>query len=179
MSDIYKRECRYSSPRQVPPSDLCSSLIISKLFNLTAQRDQNLSIQIAKDSRSLATSSARDSTSMKTIAAVTMIFLPGTFIATLLALPSFEWSDNQLSVRRDFWIYWAITIPLTLLTLLIWLAWSNWKTQIESQVDKNERDAVAANFPSSMVFADEDTCSENTSAGEFRERWLWFRNRSS
>jgi hypothetical protein len=110
---------------------------------LTAQRDQNISILIAKDSRSLAISSKRDSTAMKTIAAVTMVFLPGTFVATVLALPAFQWQPHRgLAVHRQFWIYWVITIPLTLLTLLIWLLWSRWRAREELQAEQEARDDV-------------------------------------
>lgn len=58
-----------------------ATLMVQTMFTLTTQRDQNLSIQIAQDSRTLARKATRDSTSMKAIAAVTMCFLPGTFIA--------------------------------------------------------------------------------------------------
>jgi len=72
-----------------------ASIVIQGIFNLIAQRDQNMSISIAKDSKMLAEQSQRiaheskvlaekskrDSTSMNSIAAVTIFFLPGTFVA--------------------------------------------------------------------------------------------------
>jgi hypothetical protein len=58
-----------------------ASIQVHGLFNLIAQRDQHTNIAIARDSRTLAEESKRDSTSMKAIAAVTMVFLPGTFTA--------------------------------------------------------------------------------------------------
>ena len=58
-----------------------ANIVVQALFNITAQRDQNLSIKIARDSHSLAKASIRDATSMKAIAAVTIFFLPGTFVA--------------------------------------------------------------------------------------------------
>lgn len=82
---------------------------------------------------------------MKTIAAVTMVFLPGTFVATVLALPAFQWQPHHnLAVHRQFWIYWVITIPLTLLTLLIWLVWSRWKAREELQAEQKARDDVTS-----------------------------------
>lgn len=51
------------------------------LLAVIAQRDQQFSIQLAKDSKEIATASKRDSSMMKAIAAVTMFFLPGTFTA--------------------------------------------------------------------------------------------------
>ncbi|KAF2834533.1 hypothetical protein M501DRAFT_922224, partial [Patellaria atrata CBS 101060] len=88
------------------------------LFNLIAQEDQNTNIKIASASK-------RDSTSMKAIAAVTMAFLPGTFVATLLSMDIFKWDANEASgvISARFWIYWAITVPLTLLTFVTWGLW--------------------------------------------------------
>ncbi|RYO86805.1 hypothetical protein DL766_000155 [Monosporascus sp. MC13-8B] len=61
-------------------------------------------------------SSTRDSSSMKTVAIMTMAFLPGTFFAALLAIPSFDWGP----ARERFWVYWALTIPTTVLVLIVW-----------------------------------------------------------
>ena len=62
---------------------------------------------------------------MKTLAAVTVAYLPGTFVAGIFAMPLFEWNavgDEIISKR--FWVYWAVSIPLTCLTLFIWLLWT-------------------------------------------------------
>lgn len=61
-----------------------SEILVQTVFTLTNQKDQELSIQIARDSKTLAEQTTKDSTSMKAIAAVTMFFLPGTFIAVSL-----------------------------------------------------------------------------------------------
>lgn len=72
----------------------------------------------------------RDSIAMKTIAILGIVFLPGTFVATLFSINMFDWGDpnsgeaNSLTVSRSIWIYWAITVPLTILTFLIWMFWS-------------------------------------------------------
>lgn len=61
---------------------------------------------------------------MKTIAAVTMSFLPGTFVASFFAMPLFEWdSDNGRVVNPQIWIYWAVAIPLTALSFAVWWIW--------------------------------------------------------
>ena len=59
-------------------------ILVQGIFNLIAQQDQNTSIGIARDSRTLAEESKRDSTSMKAIAVVTMTYLPGTFVAVCI-----------------------------------------------------------------------------------------------
>ena len=72
----------------------------------------------------IAMASKRDSSSMKTLAAVTVTFLPGTFVASLFSMSMFNWQapDGRV-VTAKFWIYWAITAPLTLITIGIWYAW--------------------------------------------------------
>ena len=45
------------------------------------QRDNKLNIEVARDSKSIAAESKRDSSSMKTIAVLTIVFLPGTFVS--------------------------------------------------------------------------------------------------
>ena len=75
-----------------------ASIQIQGLFNLIAQCDQTTSVDIARDSRTLAQESKKDSDSMKTIAAVTMVFLPGTFVAVCNSLDLFGKSFGALLI---------------------------------------------------------------------------------
>lgn len=59
-----------------------------KLFNLIAQSDSLINVSLAKDSREMAVASKQDSSAMKIIALLTTFFLPGTFIAVRLGIPS-------------------------------------------------------------------------------------------
>ena len=71
---------------------------------------------------------------MKTLAAVTVTFLPGTFVSSLFSMSMFDWQAGGRVVITKFWIYWAITIPLTLVTMALWYAWiSRRATLIRSQ----------------------------------------------
>lgn len=56
---------------------------------------------------------------MKTIAYMTMSFLPATFFATLFAVPSLDWKSDHV-VQSNHWVYWAFTVPATLLVFIIW-----------------------------------------------------------
>ncbi len=102
-----------------------------------AQKDSLVGIQLAKDSRTLAIESKRDSSSMKTIAAVTMAFLPCTFVASFFAIPMFDWTKpaGHNVNTQTFWIYWVVTIPLTLTTFIIWGAWFQYKTARDNRED--------------------------------------------
>lgn len=78
----------------------------------------------------MAKESLRYGVDMQVIAAVTLSFLPGTFIATFLS-PSF-WnfhpdSPNQV-VSKWIWLYFALTIALTLAVLIGWRVASRTKT---------------------------------------------------
>jgi uncharacterized membrane protein len=64
----------------------------------------------------------KDSMAMRTIAAVTMLSLPGTFTANLFAMPFFK-MDGQFSVSKWFGLYVVVTVPLTVLVVVIWLFW--------------------------------------------------------
>ncbi|KAI0384083.1 hypothetical protein F5Y04DRAFT_235340 [Hypomontagnella monticulosa] len=90
------------------------------LFNLISQQENILNLEIARSSRELAAASRRDSSSMKIIAVITTLFLPGTFISALFAMPLFDWSALTMGgvVTDRFWVYWAVTVPLTLLIII-------------------------------------------------------------
>jgi hypothetical protein len=57
---------------------------ILQLYSLISQRDSKINILVAEDSKKIAMAAKRDSTAMKTISVLTMVFLPGTFVAVCL-----------------------------------------------------------------------------------------------
>jgi hypothetical protein len=64
------------------PDTRCIKLYanVRKAFHLSSQEDNKLNVQISNATTAIARDAQRDSSSMITIAAVTMFFLPGTFI---------------------------------------------------------------------------------------------------
>ncbi|KAI9702332.1 MAG: hypothetical protein M1836_000811 [Candelina mexicana] len=103
---------------------------LSVVANLIARNDSRTNISVAEASRQIAIETKRDSNAMKTIAALTMIFLPGTFVATLFSMVFFKADsapDSRFSVDPHWWVYVAVTIPLTIITILVWLGWLRWK----------------------------------------------------
>ena len=132
-----------------------ASIQIQGLFNIIAQREQELGRKLASDSlrltqaslelgeltRQIAEDSKRDSTSMKAIAAVTMCFLPGTFAASLFAMPVFRWhepSSNDV-INHRIWVYWAVAIPLTALTVSLYWLWDHIMNRPRSTIMKERR----------------------------------------
>ena len=51
-------------------------------------------------------------------------------------MPMFDWdlAPGQ-TVSSDFWVYWAVTLPLTFVVLAIWLLWIN-RTDVVSFLQK-------------------------------------------
>ncbi|KAL8801531.1 MAG: hypothetical protein Q9182_004373 [Xanthomendoza sp. 2 TL-2023] len=117
-----------------------------KVVNLIAQNDSRTNISIADASRKIAFETRRDSDAMKTIAALTMVFLPGTFVATLFGMAFFtvdSGSGSGFHVNSLWWIYLAVTIPLTMLTIGVWRGWLRMarrlKIQDEERMDLKEK----------------------------------------
>ena len=75
---------------------------------------------------------------MKTLAVVTMLFLPGTFIASFFAMPLFDWqAPHGQVVDSRLWIYFVVTIPLTGFTCAVWWAWITLKTRRQRKENEN------------------------------------------
>jgi hypothetical protein len=54
---------------------------------------------------------------MRVIATLTMVFLPGTFMSSVFGMAMLD--------NARWWLYVALTIPLTLLVIAIWSIWQS------------------------------------------------------
>lgn len=67
---------------------------------------------------------------MKAITVLTMVFLPATFVCSLFSTGFFDFqpstSELTLRVANQFWIYFAVAIPLTVVVLGTCAAWLKW-----------------------------------------------------
>ena len=95
-----------------------------QVFNLVNQHDSQVNATIATESANIAREARSDSSSMKTIAALTMVFLPGTYIAAIFGMNFFDYSTGSIHVSARWWLYVAITVPMTVLTIGTWWAWT-------------------------------------------------------
>jgi Mg2+ and Co2+ transporter CorA len=61
---------------------------------------------------------------MRSIAIVGLIYLPATFVSGIFGTNFFQFStdkeDQGWRVSEEFWLYWAVTVPLTLGTVVLW-----------------------------------------------------------
>jgi hypothetical protein len=77
---------------------------------------------MAEDSRHIAMLTRKDSTDMRIIAVVTLLFLPGTFIATFFSADFFNFLPDaqEQIVSKWVWLYFVLTIALTGLVFIGW-----------------------------------------------------------
>ena len=91
---------------------------IQLAFNTVAQYDSRISVDIGQAAQ-------KDSSAMKTIAFLTMTFFPATFISAIFSTSFFNFNPDtdEWSISSMFWVYWAVTIPITSITAGLWLFW--------------------------------------------------------
>lgn len=68
----------------------------------------------------------RNSSAMKSIAVLTMVFLPSTALATIFSMSSFfsqSPKTTHIVVSSEFWIFWAVAAPITLVVLISFFMW--------------------------------------------------------
>ncbi|KAJ4360005.1 uncharacterized protein N0V89_000564 [Didymosphaeria variabile] len=84
---------------------------VQMVYALRAQQDNELSHQYGAD--------------MRVISIVTLIFLPGTFVATVFSTSfwDFDPANEGPMVSKWVWLYWVVTVVLTTCVISIWTWW--------------------------------------------------------
>ena|SRR6478735_2193046 len=108
-----------------------------QLYNLITQHDSYLQARLARES-------LRDSKAMKTLSILTILFLPGAFIATIFSTNMFDFKSKNQQVR----IYFAIVIPLTAILMICWVLWlKNTPERADEESVRGYRPVLAMNWP--------------------------------
>lgn len=93
---------------------------------------------MAGEQRKLAHASKRDSAAMKIISLLGAVFLPGAYLASVFSMTFFNFQESSGHyVSSQFWIYWAVTIPITVIITGIWYIWEKRR---EAKYDKEDED---------------------------------------
>ncbi|KAI0902426.1 hypothetical protein F4806DRAFT_446988 [Annulohypoxylon nitens] len=133
------------------------------LYNIMAQKESKLNLEIASQQRRVAHATKRDGTAMKTLSLLGAVFLPGTFMASVFSMTFFDFnvgpddgssansSGDGATVSKKLWVYFAVTIPLTVIILLFWYyldrrrekRYAEEDVEIEKGIDSMEKDILA------------------------------------
>ncbi|KAI1466992.1 uncharacterized protein F4812DRAFT_430692 [Daldinia caldariorum] len=129
------------------------------LYNIMAQKESKLNLEIASQQRRVAHATKRDGTAMKTLSLLGAVFLPGTFMASVFSMTFFNFkvgSDSggdsgESEVSSELWVYFAVTVPLTFLIVLVWWIidhrrerkYAEEDIEIEKGIDTMEKDILA------------------------------------
>ncbi|KAI1151374.1 hypothetical protein F4825DRAFT_462610 [Nemania diffusa] len=108
------------------------------LYNIMTQKESKLNLEMAAQQRRLAHASKRDGTAMKTLSLLGAIFLPGTFLSSVFSMTFFNFkvADNS-EVSQELWIYFVITIPLTLAIVGTWWILENRRLKTYANEDRD------------------------------------------
>ncbi|KAL7626854.1 hypothetical protein AAE478_003628 [Parahypoxylon ruwenzoriense] len=133
------------------------------LYNIMAQKESKLNLEMAAQQRRLAHASKRDGTAMKTLSLLGAVFLPGTFMASVFSMTFFDFnvgpnygdpsdsSGEGAQVSKELWLYFVVTVPLTLIIVLFWYfidrrrekRYAVEDAEIEKGIDRMEKDILA------------------------------------
>ena len=91
-------------------------------INLVAQQESAATVRTSEAARS-------DGAAMRAVSVISLVFLPFTFVSTIFSttffafIPSSSSGPASWAVSEQFWIYWVVSIPLTMTALSAWLWW--------------------------------------------------------
>ena len=108
-------------------------------FNQVTQYDSRTAVEISQATRA-------DSAAMKTIAALTLVFLPPTFICAIFSMSFFSFDrDLGWAVSGQFWVYWVCALPMTALTSVIYFYWQKnlYSKFVEEDIDVPSKPSIA------------------------------------
>jgi len=100
-----------------------TSFQLQSLKSLKLRSDSNLDRLRNEITLAFNMIARKDNAVMRSIAILTMIFLPATFITAFFSTNFFDYSDNDWKISKKLWVYWIITIPATALIILVWRVW--------------------------------------------------------
>ncbi|KAL5342463.1 hypothetical protein BJX70DRAFT_355884 [Aspergillus crustosus] len=82
------------------------------------ESDVNMAFNVV--SQSSRQSVSQDTQSLKTVAFLVLVFMPAIFISSIFGMSFFSFEpDGSFTTPTNFWIYWAVTIPLTIMTIIV------------------------------------------------------------
>ncbi|KUJ23542.1 uncharacterized protein LY89DRAFT_185482 [Mollisia scopiformis] len=107
-------------------------------------RGQSTALSINRNIFSLTKDTVDDSATVRVVTVVTLIYLPASFVTSLLGMNLFTFQTSPGSgfkVSRQFWVFLLITIPLTFVTVGSWMFVAR-RRQKQKRVDRRRQASV-------------------------------------
>lgn len=78
----------------------------------------------------MAEKNSRDSSSMRVLTIITMIYLPCTIVSNFYSTQfvnqkELDNGSTRLDYAQNAWLFFAISVPLTIITFVVWYSWVN------------------------------------------------------
>ncbi|KAL9023774.1 MAG: hypothetical protein Q9196_006980 [Gyalolechia fulgens] len=113
----------------------------NKLLASASQKSTTKMERMTKDMSVIARKTKTETVSMKIITLVTLFFLPGTFIATLMSTDIVHWTNNQKRYESGaLQAYLAICLPFMVITFIVWAVFQ-WREKRKERL-QNEQACV-------------------------------------
>ncbi|KAH8759853.1 hypothetical protein F5883DRAFT_647754 [Diaporthe sp. PMI_573] len=121
-----------------------TNIRINLMHHLATQNTSTLATDVALQTQ-------RDSVSMFTLAMVTAVFLPGTFVCSVLSTTFFSYDGNVLAISGWWWILPLTAAPLTGLVMFLWFWWFRQRLSRDHASLQTRRDVVDGESKASLV----------------------------
>ncbi|KAF4337214.1 hypothetical protein FBEOM_8907 [Fusarium beomiforme] len=116
MKDIQEHIQHLQSFSVRIPCQSHSSMSDDQMHNLAAQR-------VSSETADIALQAQREGVSMFTLAMVTAVFLPGTFVCSVLSTVFFSFDGTAFVISGWWWTLPTVALPLTGLVMYLWFIW--------------------------------------------------------
>ncbi|KAG0651758.1 hypothetical protein D0Z07_1903 [Hyphodiscus hymeniophilus] len=87
-------------------------------------KSQTTAVKINRNIWNLTKDSVDDNATVKLVTIVTLIYLPASFMASILGMNLFVFQSadsSDFQISKQFWVFIVLTIPLTLITVGSWI----------------------------------------------------------
>ncbi|PVH83609.1 hypothetical protein DL98DRAFT_569681 [Cadophora sp. DSE1049] len=115
-----------------------SASLASKLLAQKAQSSAERMEMMTKSMHDIAKKTKQDAAAVRIITLVTLVYLPGTFISTLMSTDIVKFqSDTRMFQQGALQLYLALTIPFTVVTFLVWYGMYLWTKHLDRIQEKD------------------------------------------
>lgn len=106
---------------------LSSGLTLESLATESAKETAGMT-SLSRRMHKLAERSTQDAAAIKVLTIVTLVYLPMTvvsnfFSTSFVSTTILDGSASGISISKDWWIFVAVSAPLTTLTVYVWFVW--------------------------------------------------------